>query len=117
IRMTPLEITKKYVDLSNDGQISLIANLLDNNATYSSENVGIHYGKEAILQMKNKFFAGLTHHHWEVLEYDQIKDQIIGFQYKFTGKNLNGDEIKKSGYEIVVINLEGYIQHVEVKNL
>ncbi len=115
--MTPLQVTKNYVELSNNGKLDLIAELIDLNATYSSENVGMHYGLEAILQMKAKFFSNLLEHHWDVLEYELIQDRIIRFRFNFIGKDQKGIEIKKSGIETVVVNLQNKIQHVEVKNI
>ncbi len=67
--MNPIEIVKKYVELSNLAHIDEIAFLLDEEATYSSQNVGMHYKKEKILEMKKAFFAGLSEQNWEVNEY------------------------------------------------
>lgn len=114
--MNSVDIVKQYVHLSNLGQIEDIALLLDDNAIYTSDNVGIHFRKENLLQMKRRFFSNLREQHWEVSRYDEVKPNIIEFEFRLSARTINGEVIDKPGVETVVVSDNGKIIFIAVKN-
>ena len=112
--MSPIETTKKYVDLENSGDLDAVAKLFAEEATYSSSNLGIFFGISSIMEMKRSFFAGLSEFHWQVPGYEEIKPGVVEFSFSFAGRSASGEEIKREGEEIVVVNSRGQIQHVQV---
>ncbi len=47
---------------------------------------------------------------------NEIKQNIVRFEFHFLGKDTSGNPISKSGVETVVVNSNGKIVHVEVVN-
>ena len=111
----PIEIAKRYFELSNERDLDGIAEILADSATYSSENTGMHFGKKNILVMTKTFFESFTELHWEVHEITEEKPGAILFDFTLTGTKNDGEKISRDGLEYVVVH-EGKVQHVEVRN-
>ena len=113
--MTTQETVQKYFDLSNKRDLKGIEELLQDDATYSSDNVGVHYGKEAIMAMKENFYGSFKTMHWEVHTMEETAPHVIRGTFTFTGTNTDGEERNRDGIENVVA-VDGKVRHVEVRN-
>ncbi len=114
--MNPVETVRRYVSLSNQGDVDAIAELIDEHAVYSSQNVGIHYKKQNILEMKRRFFGGLRSQHWEVKEYTETMPGVVQYEFWLEAMGVDGSRINKSGSETVIVNSKGKIVYVDVRN-
>ncbi len=113
--MDETEVARTYVEFSNSGDLDAIAQLLELEATYSSKHTGLYYGKASIMRMMVDFFAKYTERSWEVLEYRKVKDGIVEFDFEFSGIDIEGEEVQRSGKELIVVSRAGLIRHVEVR--
>lgn len=112
---SPIEIAKKYFELSNQGDLNAIKILIDPNATYSSENTGLHFGKINIMTMKENFFSQYDHLFWQIHKIEEVKHNITLFDFTLEMKKNAHTEYRK-GIEYVIVNDNQLIQHIEVKN-
>ncbi len=110
-----LKIAQHYFDLSNKRDIDAIEKMLDERSTYSSDNTGLYLGKDNIIKMKCAFFGSFEKMQWIVHSCEEIKENIVRFDFTFKGVKLNKEKIVRSGIEHVVI-YNGKLQHIEVRN-
>lgn len=113
--MNPIETAKKYFELSNQRKLEAIPSLLHEDATYSSDNTGLHYGVEAIMEMMTRFYANFPKLHWTIDAIDEIRPHIVEIDFILTATDSNGREITRSGIERIVIS-DSVIKHIEVRN-
>ena len=110
-----IQLAKHYFDLSNKGKLTDIKELFTSSSTYSSANTDVYLGVDQIIGMQTKFFAGFETMEWNVNSVKEVKPGIVLFDFTFTGKNLDGEAVQRSGREYVVV-YNGKIQHIEVRN-
>ena len=110
-----LELAKYYFDLSNDRKLDEIENMFRHNSTYSSQNTGVHLGKERIMDMTRKFFDSHSSLYWDVHSVDEVQPGVIKFDFTLSATRSNGESYDRPGIEYVII-YDKYIQHVEVRN-
>jgi hypothetical protein len=111
----PLEIAKRYFDLSNKSDFDEIGKLFTETTTYSSQTAGVYLGRENILAMQRAFHGKFTSIHWQVNSVEEVKPSIILFDYDFVGELPNGEKVESSGLEYVII-YQARIQHIEIRN-
>jgi hypothetical protein len=111
----PLKIAKLYFELSNKSDFAGIKKLFTETTTYSSQTTGLYLGSDDILAMQRIFHGKFTILKWDVISVEEIKPGIVLFDYEFVGALPNGEKVKTSGLEYVVIH-EGKIQHIEIRN-
>ncbi len=111
----PLEIAKMYFDLSNKSDFDGIQKLLADSTTYSSQTTGVYLGFDDIVTMQKAFHAKFRSLSWTVNKVEEVKTGIILFDYDFSGELLNGERVKTSGLEYVII-YQDKIQHIEIRN-
>tara|TARA_Y100001936_G_scaffold41889_1_gene40507 strand:- start:2287 stop:2676 length:390 start_codon:yes stop_codon:yes gene_type:complete len=115
-RMTnAIQLAKHYFDLSNKGKLTDIKKLFTSSSTYSSASAEFYLGADQIMDMQTEFFSNFKTMRWDVHTVNEVKPGVILFEFTFTGKNLNGETVHRSGKEYVVV-YNGKIQHVEVRN-
>ena len=112
---SPIEVAKKYFDLSNESDLDEVKKLFSYTTTYSSQTTGIYLGVEDIISMQRDFHGKFEQLHWTVNSIEEVKPGIVLFDYDFNAKTKSGEEIHSSGYEYVIV-LDGIIQHVEIRN-
>ena len=83
------ELILHYFELSNDWDIEGISRLLNEYVSYSSDNVWLHFGKEAILDMKKKFFWGLRSQNWDIQKIEEISENIFRIEFLFTAETVS----------------------------
>jgi len=110
-----LKIAKYYFDLSNEGNLEKISELFTCSSTYSSANTGMYLGVDQIMKMQREFFSSFETMGWKVHSYEEVSPGIVLFDFTFSGKTLEGEEVHRDGLEYVIIFKEK-IQHVEVRN-
>lgn len=113
--VTSLETAKLYFELSNKSGFSGIEKLFTDSTTYSSQATGVYLGREDILTMQRAFHGKFSSLKWQVNSVEEIKPGIVLFDYDFVGEMPNGEKVKTSGQEYVIIH-KGKIQHVEIRN-
>lgn len=111
----PLEIAQKYFALSNKSDMAEIEKMFRSSSTYSSENTGLFLGAKPIMAMQEAFHDSFQKLHWHISSVEEVKPAVIKFDFTFTGTKHNGQEVKLSGVEYVVIH-DGKIQHIEIRN-
>ena len=114
--MNNKDLILHYFELSNAWDIEAISSLLDETVSYSSDNVWLHFGKEAILDMKKKFFWGLKTQNWDIKKLEEISDNIFRIKFLFTAETLNWETIFRPGVESIIVH-EWQLRHIEVRNI
>lgn len=113
--MSALETAKLYFDLSNKSDFEGMEKLFTDSTTYSSQNTGVYLGRRDILAMQRAFHGKFSSLHWKVNSVKEVKSGVILFDYDFVGEMQNGEKIKNSGSEYVIIHRDK-IQHIEIRN-
>lgn len=106
---------KRYFEASNNSDFDKIKNLLEVNATYSSQNTGIYLGRNSILKMQKTFHNSFSKLNWRIDSVEEEKPGIIKFEYTFEAITLSSELVKSRGVEFVIV-LEGKIRHIEIRN-
>ena len=109
------ELAKLYFELSNQKKLDEISSLIDGQATYSSDNTGLHFGRTAIMQMMTKFFDAFSELAWQIDSIRELDVNIVEIQFSFQGKKKSGEELAKQGIERIVV-VDGFLRHIEVRN-
>lgn len=113
--LTPLETAKLYFELSNSADVRAVEDLFTEASTYSSQNTGIYFGREDIIEMQRVFHGKFSSLQWSVNSVEEVKPGVILFDFNFMGETLGGERVKIFGLEYVVV-YKGKIQHIEVRN-
>lgn len=111
----PLEIAKRYFELSNKSDFSGMEKLFTNSTTYSSQTTGIYLGRNDIIAMQRAFRGKFSLLHWQVNSVKEMKPGVVLFDYDFVGEMPSGEKTEGSGLEYVIV-YEGKIQHIEIRN-
>ena len=109
------ETAELYFRLSNKSDFEGIAKLLNDSTTYSSQNTGLYVGKEEIIKMQKTFHGAFSSLKWAVESVNEIKPGVVMFEYTFSATKPDGEKIKSSGLEYIVVN-DDKILHIEVRN-
>lgn len=110
-----LETAKHYFALSNKSDFEGIGELFTETTTYSSQATGLYLGRHDILTMQKAFHGKFASLRWKVNSVEEVKPDIILFDYDFTGELPNGEKVESSGLEYVIV-YQGKIQHIEIRN-
>lgn len=117
--MTPEEsvnLARKYVELSNEHDLEAIYSMFEEDATYSSSNVGLYQGKAAITEMMGGFFGRFYDVRWEVADYRLTDTGGVEFGFVRRATEERGGEPKEgSGVECIYFSSRGLISRVEVR--
>jgi len=113
--MAAAEITQRYFTLSNARDLSAIFSLFAPDATYSSDNTGLHYGIDAIKGMTEKFFKQFPYLNWEVHSLIETTPNTVEIEFTLHATNTEGIRVQRPGIERIVV-ADGLIRHVEVRN-
>ena len=114
--MSALSIARDYFELSNARNLESIENLFADEATYSSDNTGLYFGKQDIMAMIHRFFDSFPHIYWQIDSIEEKTLHIVEIHFRVSSKDKDGNEINRAGKETLVIADEK-IRHVEVRNL
>ena len=114
--MSALAIVKEYFELSNSRKLEAVAELLAEDATYSSDNTGLYFGKNDIMAMMDGFYDSFPYLNWSVQSLEEKTEHIVEAGFTLFAKNQDGTVIEKPGKESVIV-VDGKIRHVEVRNL
>jgi len=109
-----IKTTKKYFELSNQGDLTAIKALIHPKAIYSSINTGMYFGIDDIMTMMNNFFAQYSDLEWQI---DDLKANSANItEVAFTGRFIDhqGSIIKRTGTELLVVD-NGLIRLIEVR--
>lgn len=110
-----IELTKRYVDLSNQRDLAQIQTMFASDATYYSAFFGEYQGNQAIHAMMCDFFDRFHDAYWEVNEYRAIADNGVAFDFVMTGTNVSSREcVKRLGLEKIFFTEEGLIKRIGV---
>ena len=113
--MSALSIAKEYFRLSNERDLNAIANMFAEDATYSSDNRGLYFGREDIMQMVQGFFGSFPELGWEIDASEEKTEHIVEIAFTFTGRDKHGQAVSRQGLESLVIQGDK-IRHVDVRN-
>lgn len=114
--MSATSIARQYFELSNARDLGAIENLFADEATYSSDNTGLYFGKQDIMDMVQAFFDSFPYLHWAIDSIEEKTPQIVEIYFTVSSRNRDGNEINRKGKETVVVT-DRKIRHVEVRNL
>ena len=110
-----LKIAQLYFQLSNKSDFDGIEKLFTEKTTYSSQNTGIYLGNSDIIAMQRQFHGKFSTLKWHVNSVEEVKPGVILFDFDFAGEMPDGEKIKTSGLEYVIV-YQGKIQHIEIRN-
>lgn len=113
--MNNKDLILRYFHLSNSGDIESISEILDEHVSYSSDNVGLHFGKGNVLAMKRSFFWGLKSQNWEIQKITEPSENIFRIEFVFSATTLEENTIARPGVESIIVH-DGKLRHIEVKN-
>ena len=113
--MNAIAIAKRYFELSNDSDFDSISPLLNDLATYDSQNTGLHTGLDDIVSMQKDFHKKFSSLGWTINDIKESQPNIVIIDYDFVGKKLNGATVNSSGLETIVVK-NGRIIRIEVRN-
>lgn len=105
-----------YFQASNDRDLETIESMFSEEATYSSDNTGLYYGKANIMKMIETFFDYYPELNWVVNGAEEKTDYIVELDFSFDGTDIQGASTSRRGLERLVI-VDGKIRHIEVRNL
>ncbi len=108
------DTTKRYFELSNQGDLSTIKTMFHPEATYSSTNTGLYYGVEDIMVMMQSFFAQFEAIDWHIDALKTHGEHITEVAFTCRTTDLHGTQLKRTGTERLVV-AEGLIRHIEVR--
>lgn len=113
--MLAINTAKEYFLLSNARDLKAIEDLFADDATYSSDNTGLFFGKKDIMAMVTNFFNSFPELNWVVHSVEEKTPHIAELDFTFLGKDERGNSIERRGVESLVIK-NGKIRHVEMRN-
>ena len=113
--MSPLATVQHYFDLSNNRNLEKVFKLFALEATYSSDNTGLHFGISDIRDMMQSFFDHYPELHWEIHSIQETTPQIIELDFTLRGTDTRGEKIIRPGIERIVVVSE-QLRHIEVRN-
>lgn len=109
-------LTRRYLELSNAGELQAIAGMFAEDATYGSTNVGGHRGRAAITRMMTEFFGRYEELAWETGPLIPVGDRSVAFDFTRRCRERGADaSIEVRGHERLDFTDEGLIRHVEVE--
>jgi len=111
-----IEIAEKYFDMSNERKLDLIPNLFHSEIVYSSDNTGLYFGRDNVMEMMTSFFNKFKLLNWKIDSIDRIKDCIVEIRFTLSMVDLTGTKITKEGIERIII-IDNLIRHIEVRNI
>ncbi len=114
--MNNKDLILHYFELSNAGNIDAISQLLDEQVSYSSDNVGLHFWKENIINMKNTFFWWLKSQNWKIETIEEVSENIFKIHFLFSAETLDWESISRPWVESVIVH-EWKLRHIEVRNI
>lgn len=113
--MPALTTAKEYFRLSNSRDMEGIADLFADDATYSSDNTGLFFGKKDIMGMVVNFFNSFPELSWVVHSIEERTPYIVELNFTCLAKDEKGASTERQGVESLIIR-DGKIRHVEVRN-
>jgi len=112
--MNPLQIAKKYFEVSNQSDFREISKLLNTSSTYSSQNTGLYLWVDDIIEMQKAFHESFESLNWDIIDIREEKLWIVkvNFVFKWLKK---WEKVEFSAIEYIVV-LDWIIQHIEIRN-
>ena len=109
------ELARAYVALSNAHNLSLIAQMFNENSIYTSTAVGQFNGRTAIREMMRDFFARYPDVYWQVAEFQSFNNKVT-FDFTMTATQADTTEcIERKGVERIEFGSSGIIKVLEVE--
>ncbi|MFZ1851412.1 MAG: nuclear transport factor 2 family protein [Nitrosomonas sp.] len=110
-----IELTKRYVDLSNQRDLAQIQTMFAADSVYHSAFFGEYQGSQAIHTMMCNFFDRFLDAYWEIDEYRIIADNGVAFNFVMTGTDLSSGEcVKRLGLEKIFFTEEYLIKQIYI---
>lgn len=109
-----LEIAQQYFDLSNLAELDDIEKMIHPEATYSSDNTGLYFGKNKIMTMMRGFFTNHSKLHWQIKSIEQLDEHVTELHFCCHAIKNNGEKYRFSGLERIVV-IDEFIRHIEVR--
>lgn len=112
---TAVDVARRYLELSNSGDLQSIFEILSDNIFYTSSSAGEFVGKESVEAMMTGFFAKFQKPHWAVesVIWDRDK-QAVQFDFVMTAPEVDKN-MRRVGREWIWVNDSGKIVKVEVQ--
>ncbi len=88
--MSAFSVTHTYFEASNGADFDTIARLLMEDATYSSDSLGLLYGRQDILAMMGQLCAHYQCVHWAIDSAKELGPHIAEVHFSFSGKRPDG---------------------------
>jgi hypothetical protein len=104
-----------YFELSDKANLEKIRNLFTPSSTYSSAYTEVYLGADQIMEMQTEFFAKFESMKWDIHSSKEVGPGVVLFDFTFTGKTLDGENVCRPGLEYVIF-FDGKLQHVDVRN-
>ena len=114
--MSPTDLARRYVELSNDARLDEALAMFDDEAHYESSQVGTFEGRAAIETMMRAFFDRYERPTWSVAEYSLAGDaeHTVEFAFEMTARAPDGAAVVRHGIERITFDDDGRIVHVRV---
>jgi hypothetical protein len=111
-----IAIAKRYFELSNNRELNSIPKLFCNEIIYSSDNTGVYFGKDNVMQMMDTFFSKFKFLNWKINSIELIKDLTVEIYFILKTVDNEGNEFEKKGIERLII-YDHLIKYIEVRNI
>ncbi|GKS68026.1 SnoaL-like domain-containing protein [Nitrosomonas sp. PY1] len=110
-----IERAQRYVQLSNQGDLTQIQRMFASHAVYYSAYFGEYVGNQSIHDMMCEFFGRFQDAHWQVEEYRCIEERGVEFDFVMTGTNIStGESVERYGLEKIFFTAAGLIEKIVV---
>lgn len=110
-----IECARRYVQLSNQGDLTKIQFMFAPHAIYYSAYFGEYTGNQSIRAMMCDFFDHFRDAHWRVNEYRCIEENGVEFNFVMTGTNFfTGESVERYGLEKIFFTIEELIEKIVV---
>ncbi len=110
-----IEIAERYFALSNRSNLAEISKMFSGQSTYSSASMGVYLGVSQIMEMMTRFHDSFKSLKWDIAGVRELRPGVVELDFTFQGVTKDGQDIRKSGLEYIVVSND-MIQHVEVRN-
>jgi len=113
---TPESLARRYVELSNEGDLERVWEMFHSKADYVSSQVGTFRGIDAIREMMGAFFTKYESPYWDVDRYERLGDESACFGFRMSARVGGGEVVHRRGVETIRFDLEtGKIVRIEVE--
>lgn len=108
------QIARKYLELTNERDLSGIQTFLTDTSTYSSPDGQLYYGTSQIMEAFRLFYGEHISLFWDISTLQEIRPSVVFVEFTFYATTIAGAQIEKMGEAYIIINSDT-VQHIELR--